>query len=120
MGTSSMRGWDAVIIGGGHNGLVCAAYLARAADLEPKDAGLAAELAVARIRSGDSKTARADLERALKLKPDDVTALTTRGELKLQDKDLALMDSLNMEPGAITVTPDGLSVALVQKPVAPR
>jgi len=25
-----------------------------------------------------------------------------------------------MEPGAITVTPDGLSVALVQKPVAPR
>lgn len=39
---------------------------------------------------------------------------------QLQDKDLALMDSLNMEPGAITVTPDGLSVALVQKPVAPR
>lgn len=39
---------------------------------------------------------------------------------QLQDKELALMDSLNMEPGAITVTPDGLSVALVQKPVAPR
>lgn len=39
---------------------------------------------------------------------------------QLQDKELALMDSLNMEPGAITVTPDGLSVALVQKPVASR
>ncbi|MFL9584778.1 phytoene desaturase family protein [Stenotrophomonas sp. AB1(2024)] len=30
MGTSTTRTWDAVIIGGGHNGLVCAAYLARA------------------------------------------------------------------------------------------
>lgn len=30
MGTSNTREWDAVIIGGGHNGLVCAAYLARA------------------------------------------------------------------------------------------
>lgn len=30
MGTSNARVWDAVIIGGGHNGLVCAAYLARA------------------------------------------------------------------------------------------
>jgi phytoene dehydrogenase-like protein len=30
MGTSTTRAWDAVIIGGGHNGLVCAAYLARA------------------------------------------------------------------------------------------
>jgi phytoene dehydrogenase-like protein len=29
MGTSTTRAWDAVIIGGGHNGLVCAAYLAR-------------------------------------------------------------------------------------------
>jgi hypothetical protein len=39
---------------------------------------------------------------------------------QLQDKELALVDSLNLEPGAITVTPEGLSVALVQKPVAPR
>lgn len=30
MDTSTTRAWDAVIIGGGHNGLVCAAYLARA------------------------------------------------------------------------------------------
>ncbi len=30
MGTTSVGQWDAVIVGGGHNGLVCAAYLARA------------------------------------------------------------------------------------------
>lgn len=30
MGKFSAQTWDAVIIGGGHNGLVCAAYLARA------------------------------------------------------------------------------------------
>ncbi len=30
MGTTSVVQWDAVIVGGGHNGLVCAAYLARA------------------------------------------------------------------------------------------
>ncbi|MEX8192974.1 DUF1439 domain-containing protein [Comamonas guangdongensis] len=34
---------------------------------------------------------------------------------QLQDKDLALVDALAMEPGAITVTPQGLTVALVQK-----
>lgn len=39
---------------------------------------------------------------------------------QLQGKELELVDSLNMEPGAITVTPQGLSVALVQKAVAPR
>ena len=26
----SRRGWDAIVVGGGHNGLVCAAYLGRA------------------------------------------------------------------------------------------
>ncbi|WP_234639267.1 DUF1439 domain-containing protein [Delftia tsuruhatensis] len=39
---------------------------------------------------------------------------------QLQDKELALVDSLNLEPGTITVTPEGLSVALVHKAVAPR
>ena len=34
---------------------------------------------------------------------------------QLQDKDLALVDAMNMEPGAITVTPDGLTVTMVQK-----
>lgn len=34
---------------------------------------------------------------------------------QLQDQDLALVDALAMEPGAITVTPQGLTVALVQK-----
>ncbi|WP_240466862.1 DUF1439 domain-containing protein [Comamonas sp. lk] len=34
---------------------------------------------------------------------------------QLQDKDLALVDALAMEPGAITVTPQGLTIALVQK-----
>ncbi|MDR0225145.1 MAG: DUF1439 domain-containing protein [Burkholderiaceae bacterium] len=38
---------------------------------------------------------------------------------QLQDKELALVESLNMEPGAITVTPEGLSIALVQKKPAP-
>ena len=36
------RHWDAVVVGGGHNGLTCAAYLARA-DL-PAAARLAARL----------------------------------------------------------------------------
>lgn len=39
---------------------------------------------------------------------------------QLQDKDLALVDSLNIEPGAITVTPQGLNIALVQKKAAQR
>lgn len=39
---------------------------------------------------------------------------------QLQGQELELVDSLNLQPGAITVTPEGLSVALVQKPVAPR
>ncbi|WP_312711368.1 FAD-dependent oxidoreductase, partial [Stenotrophomonas sp.] len=30
MGHASARTWDAIIIGAGHNGLVCGAYLARA------------------------------------------------------------------------------------------
>src|SRR5262245_60641173 len=30
MNGSSSRRWDAIVIGGGHNGLVCGAYLARA------------------------------------------------------------------------------------------
>ena len=34
---------------------------------------------------------------------------------QLQDKDLALVDAMNMQPGAITVTADGLTVAMVQK-----
>lgn len=34
---------------------------------------------------------------------------------QLQDKDLALADAVNMEPGAITVTAQGLTVAMVQK-----
>ena len=34
---------------------------------------------------------------------------------QLQDQDLALVDALAMEPGAITVTAQGLTVALVQK-----
>ncbi len=34
---------------------------------------------------------------------------------QLQDKDLALVDALAMEPGSITVTPQGLTIALVQK-----
>lgn len=34
---------------------------------------------------------------------------------QLQDKDLELADTLGVEPGAITVTPQGLTVALVQK-----
>ena len=34
---------------------------------------------------------------------------------QLQDKDLALVDAMNMEPGVITVTPDGLTVTMVQK-----
>ena len=34
---------------------------------------------------------------------------------QLQDQDLALVDALAMEPGAITVTVQGLTVALVQK-----
>lgn len=34
---------------------------------------------------------------------------------QLQEKDLALVDALAMEPGAITVTPQGLTIALVQK-----
>ena len=29
-GTASSEGWDAIVVGGGHNGLVGAAYLARA------------------------------------------------------------------------------------------
>ena len=37
---------------------------------------------------------------------------------QLQDKDLALVDALSVEPGAITVTPTGLTVALVQKSAA--
>ncbi|WP_280190014.1 DUF1439 domain-containing protein [Delftia sp. PS-11] len=36
-----------------------------------------------------------------------------------QGQDLALLDSLNVEPGAITVTPQGLNVALVRKKPAP-
>ena len=36
---------------------------------------------------------------------------------QLQEQDLALVDTLAMEPGAITVTEQGLSVALVQKAV---
>ena len=40
---------------------------------------------------------------------------------QLQDKDLALVDALSVEPGAITVTASGLTVALVQKsPASPR
>lgn len=42
----------------------------------------------------------------------------TMGQLvlyQLQDKDLALVDALAMEPGSITVTAQGLTVALVQK-----
>ena len=40
---------------------------------------------------------------------------------QLQDKDLALVDALSVEPGAITVTATGLTVALVQKsPASPR
>ena len=35
-----------------------------------------------------------------------------------KDQDLALLDSLQIEPGAITVTPQGLNVALVQKKAA--
>ena len=34
---------------------------------------------------------------------------------QLQDKDLALVDALAMEPGTITVTAQGLTVTLVQK-----
>lgn len=34
---------------------------------------------------------------------------------QLQEQDLALVDALAMEPGAITVTAQGLTVALVQK-----
>mgnify|MGYP000913983122 CR=1 FL=1 len=34
---------------------------------------------------------------------------------QLQDKDLALVDALAMEPGTITVTAQGLTIALVQK-----
>ena len=34
---------------------------------------------------------------------------------QLRDKELALADAMAVEPGAITVTPRGLSVALVQK-----
>ena len=34
---------------------------------------------------------------------------------QLQDKDLALVDAMAMEPGAITVTQQGLTVQLVQK-----
>ena len=30
MADNSSRQWDAVLVGGGHNGLVCAAYLAKA------------------------------------------------------------------------------------------
>lgn len=30
MTDNASRQWDAVLVGGGHNGLVCAAYLARA------------------------------------------------------------------------------------------
>lgn len=37
---------------------------------------------------------------------------------QLQDKDLALVDALAMEPGSITVTTQGLTVALVQKSAA--
>ena len=37
---------------------------------------------------------------------------------QLQDKDLALVDALAIEPGAITVTAEGLRVALVQKSAA--
>ena len=39
---------------------------------------------------------------------------------QLQDSDLALLDSLSMEPGPITVTPQGLTVALVPKPAVPK
>lgn len=34
---------------------------------------------------------------------------------QLEEKDLALVDAMSMEPGAITVTPEGLTVSMVQK-----
>ena len=36
---------------------------------------------------------------------------------QLEEKDLALVDAMSMEPGAITVTPEGLTVSMVQKSV---
>ena len=33
MSELALRSWDAVVVGGGHNGLACAAYLARAGQL---------------------------------------------------------------------------------------
>ena len=36
----------------------------------------------------------------------------------MQDKDLALMDALDMQPGAMRVTPQGLEIALERKPKA--
>lgn len=37
---------------------------------------------------------------------------------QMQDKDLALIDSLDMQPGAMRVTPQGLEIALERKPPA--
>jgi len=37
---------------------------------------------------------------------------------QMQDKDLALMDALDMQPGAMRVTPQGLEIALDRKPQA--
>ena len=34
---------------------------------------------------------------------------------QLQDKELALVEAMAMEPGTITVTPQGLTVQLLQK-----
>lgn len=38
----------------------------------------------------------------------------------LQDKDLTLMDTLGLQPGRITVEPEGLRVQLVPRPLADR
>ena len=37
---------------------------------------------------------------------------------QLQEKELALVETMALEPGAITVTAQGLTVALQQKPAA--
>ncbi len=39
---------------------------------------------------------------------------------QMQEKDLALMDALDMQPGAMRVTPQGLEIALERKAQQPR
>lgn len=88
--------WDAVVIGGGHNGLVCAAYLARAG----------ARTLVVEARSTVGGTAATDVfagGRANVCNCDHITFRTTPviDELGLADHGLRY---LNVEPAQINAT----------------